>query len=62
MGAKAAKALLRLVGIRTILKMGWKHLIYPNLKNCVENNDIDDWDEKTLDALNKNIDKIIDLI
>jgi len=55
---KAAKY----VGVKKLLKLGWKHLIYPRLKSWTESNEYPDWDEKILKWVNENIEKAIDLI
>ena len=57
-----ALKLLKMIGIKSILRMGWKHLIYPKLKTWVESNKYPEWDEKLLSFVNLNINKVIDLI
>lgn len=53
---------VKLFGIKTVLKLGWRYLLYPKLKEYVENNEIEEWDEKALKLINDNISKIIDLL
>ena len=57
-----ALRLLKMIGIKSIIRMGWEHLIYPTLKEWTEDNSIESWDEALLDFVNKNINKAIDMI
>lgn len=52
---------LKLFGIKTVLRLGWKHLLYPKLKEWAQDNAYPEWDEALVELLNKNIHKLIEL-
>jgi hypothetical protein len=56
------RVLLKAVGLKTLLRWGWRYAIYPKLKEWTESNDVPEWDEKILKFVNDNINKAIDLI
>lgn len=59
LAAKLFMTLLRMVGIRYLLKMAWSKALYPELKKYTDSSEAE-WDNKVLDAINKHIYKIID--
>jgi len=62
MKALALRLIIRaakMVGYKTLLRLGWRHVIYPKLKEWTESNEYPEWDEKLLKFINENIEKAI---
>ena len=62
MRAKLVSLALRTLGIKQVIKLGWKYFLHPRLKKYAQNNEIKDWDETLLKLVDKYIYKIIDSI
>lgn len=51
--------ILRMVGIRYLLKLAWRKALYPELKKYTDDSEAK-WDNEVLASINKYIYKIID--
>lgn len=50
--------LLKLIGLRTAVSLAWKHLVLPELKKLVKQNEYD-WDDKLLVQLERVVNEAI---
>lgn len=57
---KLFKYLLRMVGLKKLLKLSWDYALYPKLKEYTKNSD-PKWDEQVLEVANKYVYKVIDM-
>lgn len=53
---------LRIVGLKKAIRLAWDYAIYPKALAWARNNDYPDWDEKLINAINDNIDKLLELL
>ena len=53
--------IMRMVGIKAVLKFAWRKGIYPRLKKLADESE-EGWDNELLKFVNDNIYKAIDLI
>lgn len=59
--AKTLMYLLRLIGLKRLLRLGWSKILYPELKKLSDKSE-DGWDDKLLKFVNENIYRVIDLL
>lgn len=52
---------LKLLGLKTSLRLGWRHLLYPRLKALVSKSE-EKWDDDLLKFVDESIDKVISSI
>ena len=45
---------VKYIGIKRAIRLGWRHVLYPRLLAEAKKSP-EDWDDKTLDFVNKNI-------
>lgn len=50
--------MLKLVGLKTALRLGWRYALYPRLKDLVEDS-YAGWDDKLLKFVDDNIHLVI---
>lgn len=62
MAVKLFLKALRIIGIKKAIRLAWDYYLYPKAMQWAKSNDYPDWDEKLVEAINKNIDKILELI
>ena len=61
LAAKIVLQLLKWVGLKTLLKMGWSKVLYPALKKLADKSE-QGWDNKLLKFVDDNIYKVINSI
>lgn len=56
---KLFMTVLRMVGVKTVLRFAWSKAIYPKLKELADKSE-EGWDDELLNFVNDNIYKVID--